>query len=333
MDSRLFIDGEYILSQEGMTQGDPLAMPMYALDVVPLICQLAAIKVSQLWYADDASAGGSLCGLRSRWDRLVCLGPDYGYCPNAAKTCLIVKPTLLCQAKAIFHGSGVVITDSGKRHLGSAIGTPAFVEGFVQEKVATWVREMEKLSEVAVTQPQAAYTAFMHVFLHCWSYVARTIPWSPELFHPLDDVVSFRFLPAVTGRQAFGSVERELLSLPARLGGLGIVVPSIHLSSFYALSQKIAAPLIDKLLQQSPSCPLTIYDEMYQSKREVGASRRNDLITFARSFPERLSPSLRCSFEAASERGASCWLTTLPIAEHGFAMPKGERVSFAMLYV
>ena len=88
--------------------------------------------------------------------------------------------------------------------------------------MATWVSEMEKLSEVAVTQPQAAYTAFMHVFLHRWSYFARTIPWSPELFHPLDDVVSLHFLPAVTGQQAFGSVERELLSLPARLGGCSI---------------------------------------------------------------------------------------------------------------
>ena len=47
-------------------------------------------------------------------------------------------------------------------------------------------------------------------------------------------------------------------------------------------------------------------------------------IAYARTFPERLSPSLRHSFEAASECGASCWLTTLPIAEHGFAMPKGE---------
>ena len=50
--------------------------------------------------------------------------------------------------------------------------------------------EMEKLSEFAVTQPQAAYEAFLHVFLHCWLYVARTISWSLELFHPLDDVVS-----------------------------------------------------------------------------------------------------------------------------------------------
>ena len=79
----------YILSQKVMAQEDPLAMPMYALGVVALIHQLATIKVSQFWYADDASAGGSLHGLHSWWNRLVCLGPDYGYFPNAVKTCLM----------------------------------------------------------------------------------------------------------------------------------------------------------------------------------------------------------------------------------------------------
>ena len=59
-DSKLYIDGNYLLSQEGTTQGDPLAMPMYALGVVPLIQKLANIDVSQMWYADDASVGGSL---------------------------------------------------------------------------------------------------------------------------------------------------------------------------------------------------------------------------------------------------------------------------------
>ena len=72
-DSKLYIDGSYILSQEGTTQGDPLAMPMYALGTVPLIQQLADFKVSQMWYADDASAGGSLQSLRSWWDHLICL--------------------------------------------------------------------------------------------------------------------------------------------------------------------------------------------------------------------------------------------------------------------
>ena len=62
-------------------------------------------------------------------------------------------------------GIGVVITDGGKRHLRSALGTDEFLNSYVQNKVSTWVGEMEKLSEIAITQSQATYTAFTHVFL------------------------------------------------------------------------------------------------------------------------------------------------------------------------
>jgi len=37
--------------------------------------------------------------------------------PNPIKICLIVKPYLVCQAKALFRGIGVVISDSGRCHL------------------------------------------------------------------------------------------------------------------------------------------------------------------------------------------------------------------------
>ena len=67
-------------------------MLLYALGVVPLIQKLANIDVSQMWYADDTSAGGSLQSLHCWWDHLICLGPDFGYFPNAIKTRLIVKP-------------------------------------------------------------------------------------------------------------------------------------------------------------------------------------------------------------------------------------------------
>jgi len=123
----------------------------------------------------------------------------------------------------------------GKHHLGSALGTDGFVKSYVQDKVATWVGEIEKLSEIAITQSQAAYAAFTHVFLHRWSYLARTVPMFDDLYCPLDEVLSLRFLPALTGHPAFGPTERELLSLPARLGGLGVVIPSIYFFHHFPL--------------------------------------------------------------------------------------------------
>ena len=56
--AKLCIGEEYNLSQEGTTQGDPLAMAMYAIGTLPLIHQLQG-DVLQSWYADDVAAGGN----------------------------------------------------------------------------------------------------------------------------------------------------------------------------------------------------------------------------------------------------------------------------------
>ena len=59
--AQLFVDGCTLFSQEGTTQGDPLAMPMYAIVTLPLIHRLndPDSSTSQLWYADYATATGS----------------------------------------------------------------------------------------------------------------------------------------------------------------------------------------------------------------------------------------------------------------------------------
>ena len=157
-DSQLFIDGSTLYSQEGTTQGDPLAMAMYA--------QLEDDGIKKAWYADDATAGGSLNCLKGWWDHIVELGPDYGFFPNAVKTCLIVKEDYLEEAKDKFKDSGVSITTDGKRHLGATIGTPQFISGYVQHNVTEWVNKVEHLSAIATTQPHATYAAFTHGLKH-----------------------------------------------------------------------------------------------------------------------------------------------------------------------
>ena len=101
-DVPLFIDNCCILSSEGTTQGDPLAMTMYSIDVTLLVNDLWGPCIRQVWFTDDATAGGSLNGLYDWWCRLKSLEPSYGYFVNASKTWLIVKPEYLNLAGEVF---------------------------------------------------------------------------------------------------------------------------------------------------------------------------------------------------------------------------------------
>ena len=122
-DIQLFVDKETLLSQEGTTQRDPLAMAMYVIVITPLMHHLEDEETKHVWFADDVTAGGSLAGLKTWWDCIIDIGPEYGYHPNASNTCLILKEETLEEATTMFEGTGVAITAEGRRHLGAAIGT------------------------------------------------------------------------------------------------------------------------------------------------------------------------------------------------------------------
>ncbi len=79
-----------ILSSEGTTQGDPIAMPLYALGVLPLLKSIATTRTVQAWFADDAGAGGKRAPLRSWWSGLTDQGPSYGYHLTPSKSVLFV---------------------------------------------------------------------------------------------------------------------------------------------------------------------------------------------------------------------------------------------------
>ena len=86
--SELFLGQNTLPSQEGTTQGDPLAMPFYALATRLLIDSLTqdSPDVKQNWYADDATAAGKQPDLRKRWEKLLTIGPSFGYFVNPFKT-------------------------------------------------------------------------------------------------------------------------------------------------------------------------------------------------------------------------------------------------------
>ena len=88
-----------------------------------------------------------------------------------------------------------------------------------------------------------------------WMYVMRTIPDIGPLFKPLKDAIYLKLLPSFTGHSCSSS-ERELLSLPCCLGGLGIVNPTIIANSQFDASIKITNPLKDLIMKQSLTAQL-----------------------------------------------------------------------------
>ena len=216
------------------------------------------------------------------------IGPDYGYYPNASKTWLVVKVGSLEESTAIFEGTDVTITMEGRRHLGAAIGSTTFIQNYIKQKASTWIRDVEYLSSIAASEPHPAYAAFTHSQINKWTYFSRTIPDIEEFLKPLEDTIRQQFLPALTGQNAFKHLERDLMALPVRHGGLGIINPSKNVSTIYEASRLIS----DQEHESSP--PLSHTPPLVPQTPSVGTTKRTcGIATF--EIPHR--PRQRVPYE------------------------------------
>jgi len=195
-----------------------------------------------------------------------------------------------------------------------------------------WVRErlLRSLSSksygldsLAVAHPHAAYAAFTHGLSSRWTYIARTIPDTGNLLRPLEEAIRHYFLPSLTGRSAFSNAERDLMALPVRLGGLGIANTTQQAAHHHNTSQKVTAPLVALILQQSNFYSPESKDTQRQAKLDARKTRQQRQTQEAAELHERLPNDMRRAVKVSSEKGASSWLSTVPIAEHGFALHKG----------
>ena len=90
----LFITGgEELISAEGTTQGDLLAMSLYVISLQPLTKRLhVSSAAKQCWFADDVSGSCSLKDVTKWWNELSEGGPALGYFPHPKKRWLIIQP-------------------------------------------------------------------------------------------------------------------------------------------------------------------------------------------------------------------------------------------------
>ena len=219
--------------------------------------------------------------------------------------------------------TGINITTEGKRHIGAAIGSCSFTKEFVSRKVHEWSEEVRQLAHVATSQPHATYAAFTHGLSGRWTYLLRTIPDVQELFLLLENMIQQHYIPALTGLLSCSKLERDLLALPVRHGGMGIVNLTTLSSPYYQASELLTKPLVSLIVSQETSKsvdPATIT----ASKKVVRDMNRTRQAQQACTVKDQLHDNLKHHAELASEKGASSWLSVLPIAKHGFYLHKGE---------
>ena len=325
--ARMFIvGGKEIKSKEGTTQGDPIAMASYGIGLTPLLDRLLNSKSEedewkQSAFADDISAIGKLLSLRKWWDLINEYGPYIGYFPKSSKSWLTVKEEFLQLAKESFYGTGINITIYGRKHLGAVIGCKEFKDEFIGKKVDDWIKEIENLSNIAKTEPHAAYSCFIKGECHKFNYIMSTVPDISEQLLPLDEAID-KFISALFNSYDFNTLERKLWSLPVRKGGMGLIIPSKISDNEYKNSRLLNESLIEKVCEQD-----SIYEDQEEKLKRLKVKVKKEKEAKYEAEMEHIKQSLSSkeklrALESCLEKGASNWLNTLPLKMQGFALDK-----------
>ena len=126
---------------EGTTQGDPAAMVIYDIAIIPLILMLVEIRMRDnnhtktAAYADDLTVARPIDQIRIWWNTLCRLGPKFGYFLEGSKSWIIVRENAKERAQTIFDNTKIKIITDGQRRLGAVIGTANFKQNYMNQKI------------------------------------------------------------------------------------------------------------------------------------------------------------------------------------------------------
>ena len=213
------------------------------------------------------------------------------------------------------------VTTEGHKHLGAALGSRSFLEEYVGEKVDEWVNEVTKPADFAISQPQASYASFTFGLRHRWTYFLRTLPDIAELLEPLERAINEVLIPAVTDHTVT-KVERDLLGLPVRMGGLGFTDPVVTSSSEYEASIKATNPLVRRIVEQEHQPPDS--PEIQTLQLRTRKQRDDCLSERLEQVKNSLPTKAKRAVELAIEKGSSNWLTVIPLKELNYNLNKKE---------
>ena len=156
-----------------------------------------------------------------------------------------------------------------------------------------------------------------------WSYLQRTIPNIRHYFEPLEDAIKDKLIPSIVGRKVT-PLERRIIALPVRHGGLGIPNPVETADFEFQSSTNVTKSLVKLITKQKMS--IENYDSN-KVKSEILRMRAKKETLFNDEFKDIIEcagEELGRNLKLATEKGAGAWLTALPIQSYGYALNKQE---------
>ena len=147
----------------------------------------------------------------------------------------------------------------------------------------------------------------------------RTLPDSEDLLELLERAISDVLIPSLTEYNC-SVAEGKLLALRARMGGLGMTSPSESVESEYSASIKMSAPLVDKIMAQSHETPddADVRRLVHAVRKDKDDDLKGKLEEVKVSLPVRTQRAV----DLACEKGASSWLTAIPLKDMNFDLSK-----------
>ena len=149
--------------------------------------------------------------------------------------------------KETFRDYNIKITN-GHSHLGAVVGLNENKEVFVIAKVSEWIKKLEMPTKFACTELHAAFSGFIYGLRHCYTYFMRTVPGVSHLLKPQDDAID-TFIKFLLQGYSFNPTERVLFSLPAKYGGMELIIPSEICQEEYKNYQATTRETTNKIMR------------------------------------------------------------------------------------
>ena len=223
------------------------------------------------------------------------------------------------EAKRVF-GDEVNITTEGQRHLGAVIASQEYEDQYCEEKVRVKKEEIERLSEIAKSQPHAAYIGYKSKF----TYFMRTIGSFEDYVDPIQEVIEDLLLPTLFGQsEPLTNEVRRLATLTTGQGGLGISDLRSEAPQQFVASRLITTVHVDCITSRSP---IMVPGERSteELKRHQQSLKRASAKEKMDGIDSSLSPDLLRLINQSRDKGASSWLNAMPLADQGLALNKQE---------